>query len=59
VCNAKEYDKKWSGKEMAAQNVKHLDNCEIFIRNQFLLAITFDSWRFMSSAMERWKGLEE
>jgi hypothetical protein len=56
VCNTKEHAGKLSGKEMAAQNVKHLDNCEIFINNQFLLAIT---WRFMSSTMARWKGLEE
>jgi hypothetical protein len=59
VCNAKEYAEKWSGKEKAAQNVKHLDNGEIFIKNQFLLAITFQLWRFMSSTMARWKGLEE
>jgi hypothetical protein len=26
VCNAKELAKRWSGKEMAAQNVKHLEN---------------------------------
>jgi hypothetical protein len=30
VCNAKEHAEKWTGKEMAAQNVEHLDNCEIF-----------------------------
>jgi hypothetical protein len=53
VFNVKENAKIWLGKEMAAQNVKHLDNCEIFIKTQFLLAITFDSWRFMSPAMAR------
>jgi hypothetical protein len=59
VCNVKEHAEKLSGKEMAAQNVKYLDNCEIFMKNQFLLAITFEPWRFMSSTMARWKGLEE
>jgi hypothetical protein len=29
------------------------------LKNQFLLAITFDSWRFMGSAIARWKGFEE
>jgi hypothetical protein len=26
VCNAKEHAEKWSGKEMAAQNVRDLEN---------------------------------
>jgi hypothetical protein len=29
------------------------------LKIQFLLAITFDSWCFMSPAMARWKGLEK
>jgi hypothetical protein len=57
VCNAKEHAEKWSGKEMAAQNVRDLENYEIFIKNQFLLAV--EPWRFMSSTMARWKGFEE
>jgi hypothetical protein len=48
-----------SDKEMAAQNVRDLENYEIFIKNQFLLAIIFDFWCFMSYAIARWKGLEE
>jgi hypothetical protein len=59
VCNAKENAKKWSGKEMTAQNVRDLESCEIFIKNQFLLAITFEPWCFMSSAKACWKGLKE
>jgi hypothetical protein len=59
VCNAKEHAEKWSGKEMAAQNVKHIDNCEIFIKIQFLFVITFEPWRFMSFTIVRWKGLEK
>jgi hypothetical protein len=51
VCNAKEHAEKWSGKEMAAKNVRDLENYEIFIKNQFLLAITFEPWRFMSSTI--------
>jgi hypothetical protein len=58
VQNAIEDAKRLSGKEMAAQNVRDLENCEIFIKNQFLRAITFDSWCFMSSTIARWKGLE-
>jgi hypothetical protein len=58
VCNAKEHAEKWSGKEIAAQNVRELENYEIFIKNYFLLAIILEPWRFMSSTIARWKVLE-
>jgi hypothetical protein len=36
VCNAEGHAEKWSGKEMVAQNVKHIDNCEIFIKKSII-----------------------
>jgi hypothetical protein len=59
----RELAERWSGKEMAVQNAKSLENYKIFIKNQFLfallLAITFEPWRFMSCTIARWKGLIE
>jgi hypothetical protein len=59
VCNAKEHAKKLSYKEMAAQIVNDLKNSKFSLKIRFLLAITFDSWRFMGPAMARWKVLEK
>jgi hypothetical protein len=47
---------RWSGKEIAAQNVKQLKNSNFSLKKK--LAKTFESWRFMSSTMARWKVLE-
>jgi hypothetical protein len=46
--------RKWQPKTSSSSII-----AKFSLKYQFLLAITFDSWRFMSPAMARWKSFEK